>query len=356
MSSATARLRIGAIGLGRWGDHLADAIRRSGSGELVRCYSPSPDSRERFAARHGCRPALSLDDLLEDPEVDAVVIATPHSTHVPLVVAAANAGKDVFVEKPLSLTVSGGERAIAAAESAGVVLQVADHRSRQAGVRRIRQWVESGELGVLQLLEANFSTNVSVDPAATWKHSPVERPLGGMTTLGLHILEHFVRLAGMPSRVATMSKRVLGRADVDDITTLMLDFADGPLGSLASGLAMPKLERLAVHGSAGSAWNEVDIAPGAAQPTADRLYRQGVEDLQPTELPNEPADTLAEQMTGFAAAVRRERSPENGGTEALRMVTLVAAALESKRSGLPVDLARFDPGAAPNGEVHEAAL
>jgi predicted dehydrogenase len=339
-------VRLGCIGLGRWGEHLAEAVVRTGCGEISRCFTRTEQVRLRFAAKFGCRPARSVDELLDDPELDGVLIATPHTTHVDLIAAAAAAGKHVFVEKPLSLTVADGERAIAAAHQGGIILQVANHRSRQSGIRRIKQWIDEGELGTVHMLEANFSTNVSVDPKPGWKQDLPERPLGGMTSLGLHILEDFVYLAGaFPTSLTTMSKRLLGRCEIDDMTMMTLDFANGPYGYLGTGMVLTKMEMLGVHGSAGSAWNEAIIAPGDAMLDADRLYRQGIDELERSDVPNEPNDALGEQMAEFANSIRTGTPPTNGGPEALRMVTLLAAGVESHRIGGSVLLADFDPHA-----------
>jgi predicted dehydrogenase len=338
-------VRLGCIGLGRWGEHLAAAVTRTGDAAIVSCFSRTEDVRSRFAARFECRAAGSVDELLDDPELDGVLIATPHTTHVDLIVAAAAAGKHVFVEKPLSLTVSDGERAIAVAREAGIILQVANHRSRQSGIRRIKSWIDAGELGTVHMLEANFSTNVSVAPKPGWKQDLPERPLGGMTSLGLHILEDFVFLAGFPTSVTTMSKRLLGRCEIDDMTIMTLDFAGGPFGYLGTGMVLTKMEMLAVHGSGGSAWNDAVIAPGDALLDADHLYRQGIDELQRRNVANVPNDALGEQMAEFAESIRTGTPPANGGPEALRMVTLLAAGVESQRRGTTVVLAEFDPAA-----------
>ena len=134
-------LRVASVGLGWWGGTLAEKARAAGI-EVVAGYSRAEASREEFAATHGCRPAADLDDILADPEVEAVLIATPHSTHADLVAEAAGAGKHVFVDKPFTLTVAEAKRAIAAAETAGVVLQVGHNRRRQPANRRLKETAE----------------------------------------------------------------------------------------------------------------------------------------------------------------------------------------------------------------------
>jgi myo-inositol 2-dehydrogenase / D-chiro-inositol 1-dehydrogenase len=131
------RVRLGILGLGWWAGVLAEAAQTTGAAQVVTCFARDPDHRTKFAADHGCRAADSLDALLADPEVEGVVIATPHSTHADLAVQAAGAGKAVYVEKPFTLTVADARRAIQAASAAGVPLQVGHNRRRQPANRFI---------------------------------------------------------------------------------------------------------------------------------------------------------------------------------------------------------------------------
>ena len=98
----TEKAKLAAIGVGRWAGLLAAAVETSGEGEIVSCFARTEDGRKSFAEQYNCRPAGSLDELLSDPEVEGVLIATSHTSHRSLVEAAAAAGKHIFVEKPLA--------------------------------------------------------------------------------------------------------------------------------------------------------------------------------------------------------------------------------------------------------------
>src|ERR671918_604664 len=101
---STASVRVASVGVGWWGARLADAAIAEGLA-IGSCFSPS-DRRLEFAQKYGCRAAASWDEVLGDPDVEAVLLATPHSIHADQVVDAAAAGKHVFVEKPLALNVA----------------------------------------------------------------------------------------------------------------------------------------------------------------------------------------------------------------------------------------------------------
>jgi predicted dehydrogenase len=138
------RVRLALIGLGWWGGELAKAIRRAGNGQVVRCFARSEESRKAFAEEHGCATAESHEAILDDPEVDGIAIATPHSTHLPMIRAAAEAGKHVFVEKPLTLSVAEAREAIDIAERWGIILQVGHNRRRASATRAVKALVDAG--------------------------------------------------------------------------------------------------------------------------------------------------------------------------------------------------------------------
>ena len=241
-------LRVGSIGLGWWGANLAEKGRLAGL-ELTSCFARDDESRDVFAETHGCRPASSLDEMLADPDLDAVLIATPHSTHADLVSAAAAAGKHVFVDKPFTLTVAEGKRAIAAAESAGVVLQVGHNRRRQPANRRIKAMLEEGALGVVHYAEANLSYPKGLNPRSGWRGEPEESPAGGMAGLGVHMADNLNYLLGRPARVAAFSKRIIGVSKLDDATTATIEYQDGPLALLGTSMVIPDIARTAVWGT-----------------------------------------------------------------------------------------------------------
>jgi UDP-N-acetyl-2-amino-2-deoxyglucuronate dehydrogenase len=325
-----APLRLGSIGLGWWGDELARAAERSGRGRVVACYARSEASRRAFAGRRACRAAPSLEAVLGDDEVEAVLIATPHSTHRDLVVAAAQAGKHVLVEKPLTLTVEAGAEAVAACKAAGVVLQVGHHRRRLPATRALRRLVERGELGTVHLLEASFSLPTSLNPRPGWRENPAERPLGGMTPLGVHMADNLRYLEGPVARVGAFSRRLLGRGNLDDVTTCLLEFHSGALGYLGTSLVIPKTATLAAGGTGGMAWSEED---------GTRLYRQEMGEDRRTELPVPAADALADQFASFAASIRTGAPTEVSGESALEVVAILEAAIRSHHEGRPVELA-----------------
>lgn len=321
-------LRVASIGLGWWGGTLAEKGRQAGL-ELSRCFARTPSQRDEFAAAHGARPAGSLDEVLSDPAVEAVLIATPHSTHADLVVAASDAGKHVFVDKPFTLTVAEGKRAMAAAEAAGVILQVGHNRRRQPANRRLKEMVEGGELGMIHYAEANLSYPKGLNPRSGWRGDPAESPAGGMTGLGVHMADNLNYLLGRPARVAAFSRRIIGVGNLDDVTTATLEYEDGPLVSFGTAMVIPDIARTALWGTEAAAANEMD---------GERFYYQKVGEKDRTAQPIETLDTVVDELEEFAQNVRNGTRPETGGPEALEAVVVLEGIVESATTGSVVDL------------------
>ncbi len=325
-----AMVRLGLVGLGWWGAELAAAARRSGVADVVACHARTASAREEFAQRAGCRPVASLRELLADSEVDGVMLATPHSVHADQICEAAAAGKHVLVEKPLTLTAEQGRRAVAAADRAGTVLMVGYQRRRQAANRRIRRLLDDGELGTVLLASSMF--NVSRGYPATWRADGAETPLGGMTGLGVHMIDTYHYLLGPIAVVSAFSRSVLPDVPLDHATGLMFEFESGAVGTLLTTHFVPGAVALSVHGTAAAAFNRGDGASLLLQTTADAV---------PAEADLEVNDPLVDQVTEFAAAIRGGPPVETDGRVGLAVTEVLQAAVASAQRGRPVPVAEF---------------
>src|SRR2546425_8908917 len=175
-------VRVAAVGVGGWGRVLADAARQGRVLVIVACTSRSADNRAAFAKAHGCRALPSFEAVLADPDVDGVVITTPHSLHAEQVIAAARAGKHVFVDKPFTLTVADARRATEACRRASVVLAVGHQRRRQAASRTIKRLLDEGSLGRVAQIEGNFSGDMGFTfQPGLWRAGRSEAPAGALT-------------------------------------------------------------------------------------------------------------------------------------------------------------------------------
>ena len=191
-------IRAAIVGIGRWGRTLVEAVQ--GKSSLIRFTAGHNRTRshaEESCAGHGIALKDDLDALLRDPEIDALVFATPHSEHGVQVERGAAAGKHVFMEKPFTLDRASAARAVTAAERAGIVLGVAYPRRFHPNMRELKARIDDGRLGTIAHCHAeqNAPAGLFMDPAS-WRADRNEAPAGGMTALGVHNLDAMIDLFG----------------------------------------------------------------------------------------------------------------------------------------------------------------
>ena len=233
-----------------------DAARpAAGKIQFIHGVSPRPALRQALAAKHGLRLSATIAEALADPEVEAVVLATPHSMHADQIEQVARAGKPVLCEKPFTLKRADAVRAVRACQDAGVLLGIAHNRRFLPAVGELKRVVQSGALGQLLHIEGHLSNENSSSNFAPWRHDEDESPAGGLTGTGVHMLDCFVNLVGPVKRVTTQLVRWKPAPGALDSLSVMLEFANGMTGTLAMIRATPRYWRLHVFGTTGNAEN-----------------------------------------------------------------------------------------------------
>ena len=324
-------VRVASVGIGWWSNVLADAALQAGTLQIVVGACRSADKRAAFATKYRCREASSYDAVLRDPEVEGVLLTTPHTLHAEQVIAAAEAGKHVFVEKPFALTVADGWRATEACRRAGVVLAVGHQRRRHPASRALKRLVDEGVLGRVVQAEANMSGDLgfSLKPGM-WRSLRAETPGGAMTNVGIHPLDTLHYLLGPVARVMAFVRRVEVSVDIDDTTSVILEFASGALGYLGTSWVHPnRTSFITLHATEAQAFWEADGARlslakrGQPQPVAVPL---GAVEAMATE-------AIVEEVAEFARCVREGGRPEVGGEEGTANVAVLEAIVESAETG-----------------------
>src|SRR5262245_4986097 len=154
---ASDPVRVACIGMGWWSDVLADAIQRSDKLKILSCYSRSDDKRNAFASKYGCEAMPSYRHILRDPDVEAIINTTPNNMHLLTTRPAADAGKHVFLDKPIANTISDAYAITRACAQAGVVLALGYQRRKESHFRWMRKQIDDGVFGRLVNAEANIS-------------------------------------------------------------------------------------------------------------------------------------------------------------------------------------------------------
>lgn len=331
-----AGLRAGFVGLGWWGRELAGAAARTGAALTpVAGYSPDEGEARAFVQQFGVAAAGSYRALLADTSIDAVVLATPHSLHADQIVAAAEAGKHVFVEKPLTVDTSEARRALAACKAAGAVLAVGHNRRLLAQLDQLKSVLEAGTTGRIGLVEANYSTPEALRlPPGHWRRDPRECPGGAMTAIGIHMIDWMHVLFGRVAEARALFASRAAEPAMQDTATAILRFESGVLATLTCLYAAPYVNRFVIHGSAARVAVEAAAAETEAlRPMLTITPAAGREER--SEVPYR--DTLALQLRDFADACRRRGTVAVSGIEAARNVAVLEAIVRSSgRSGAAV--------------------
>jgi len=247
-------MRAAQIGLGWWGKTLVESVQGvSGDIQFVAAASRTQsDDHKAFCASHGLTFHQTYEQALADPNVEAVVLATPHSLHAPQVIAAAQAGKHVFCEKPFSLTKHEAQAAVDAASAAGVTLGLGYNRRFHPEMTKLRERIRSGELGVIEHVEATMTfPNALTLSGDAWRAQRDETPCGGLTPMGVHAIDGMIDLCGPIESVFCQSFRRAVAIDADDTTSMLFRMKEGMSGYLGTMTATGPGFSFQVFGSGG---------------------------------------------------------------------------------------------------------
>jgi predicted dehydrogenase len=243
------------VGLGGWGQTLVTSVQ--GKSDRIRFatgVTRTPARAEAFCAEHGIALGDDYGAMLADPAIDAVVLATPHSEHPAQIIAAAQAGKHVFCEKPFTLTSKEADTALDAIATCGVKVGIGHNRRFAPNTVELKRLLDAGEFGRAIHIEGQFAANLARHDG-TWRTSRAESPAGGMTSLGIHLVDMFIHLFGRVAEVETWSRRIVMPYDIDDSTAVMFGFEDGRIGTLATIAATASMWRVRVFAEKG--WAEL---------------------------------------------------------------------------------------------------
>ncbi len=249
-------LNTAIVGLGWWGKTLVKAARDFGAPiRFVRGVTLEPGTVRDFAAEHKIAIGTSFEDVLADPQVQAVILATPHSKHRAQVEAAAAAKKHIYCEKPFALSKADAAAMLEACQRAGIVIGVGHHFRLMPSMRAMAEVVASGALGTVMYAEGSYSHDWLANvPAEGWRAAAEETRAGSMTSMGIHVLDCFRDVVGPMKRISALSRARTLKLAAGDTTAALIEFDNGATGTLSTTLKTPFVWRLAVYGE--NCWAE----------------------------------------------------------------------------------------------------
>ena len=314
-------ISVGVVGLGYWGPNLARNFAALPDARLAWLCDGRADVRERFAPTFPeARRTSAIDDLLADPELDAVVLATPVPTHAELSVRVLEAGKHCFVEKPIAQSVADAERAVAAAHRSGRVLMVGHLLQYHPGVKRLKALVDEGHLGDVRYIYGNRLNlgKLRADENALW-------------SLGAHDVSVLLHLAGEePSHLSAHGECYMNPG-VEDVVFAFMRFPSGISAHLHLSWLDPHKERRFTVVGTGRMATFDDMAIEGKLTVYDKGFDEKVDtygeyitrsgDIWSPVLPN--AEPLRLECQHFLECVAAERQPLSDGKSGLRVVRVL---------------------------------
>jgi len=338
MNDSLEPVGVAVIGTGMWGKRILAAVKRTPSLQLVTCYNRNAEVRMAAASEFSCAAPESFEQAIHWEGVQGVLLITPNNVHAEQALACAEAGKHVFVEKPIADTLADGLAMGAACEAAGVTLFVGHGFRRLGAARKVRQILEEGRLGKIVLAEANFSLPGTLSPDK-WRYYRQTCPGGPLMQLGIHHADTLQYWLGPVTKVRGAFAHLATSAEIDDVGVAQLEFANGALGTLTSSYVSPKTYYLHLYGTESvldyqtdmSIWPKADQMDSAT--TLTLRTKSAVEQVE-----FEPRDMLVDELDEFARSIQGTTNPETGALEGLRALDVILSAIRSQETRTPITL------------------
>ncbi len=342
---------FGIVGAGAISGIHAKAIAAIGGAKLAGIYSINRNKSVVFAEEHPCKVFDTLEEMVNDPEIDIVCICTPSGVHMEPALKAIEAGKHCLIEKPLEVTLERCDRIIEAAEKAGVIVAVVFPSRFHEASKHIREAMDAGRCGPLVFgdVDVKWSRSEAYYQSAQWRGTWQFDGGGALMNQGIHSVDLLQWYMGPVETVQAMTaNRRHMEIEVEDTITAIVRFASGALGTIeCSTAAYPgALKRLEITGTAGTIIME-----------ESSLLKWELAEETPEDLRIKNAINGEHSSTGGAAdpkaisyaghqyqiedlinAIRTGKQPLVDGREGRKSVEIVTAIYESARTGQLVKL------------------
>jgi D-xylose 1-dehydrogenase (NADP+, D-xylono-1,5-lactone-forming) len=322
----SATVSWGFLSTANINDKLLAGAAESDRADVIAVASRDAARAEAYARERGIERAYgSYEELLADPDVEAVYISLPNSLHVEWSIRALEAGKHVLCEKPLSRRAADVERAFDVAEESGRLLMEAFMYRHNPQTGRLKELAEGGAIGRLRLVRAAFSFPLT-DGENVRLNSSLDG--GGLMDVGCYCVSGTRLLGGEPEQV--YGEQVLSQSGVDELFTGTMRFPGDVLGQFDAGLVLPERDELEAIGEEGSLF--LDDPWHCKRPVIELRTDGGVE-----EIAVEPADSYRLQLENMSDAIRGEAEPLLGREDAVGQARAIEALYRSATEGRPVN-------------------
>lgn len=358
LKSASPRpLKVGIVGCGNIAQNHYGAYSAIPGVEVVAVSDVDKTRAEEFAAARGIPHAVDSVEALTQLPLDAISVCTPHPTHEQVVITAAKARVNVLCEKPVAIDVASAERMVQAAREYGITLGTVFQRRFWDAAQRIRQAIDTDELGTPMLGHCQILLNRGADyySSAEWRGTWAADGGGVLMTQGIHYIDLLQWFMGTPVEVSAKAGTFVhgDLIEVEDTAAAVITFESGAIATLSATVAAaPHIGvRIQVTGTNGATVAMSEYPEGAdavndlwaiegAQDTHTLLTVDGAQPNVPVDIVNERLRPLhVQQIADFVAALRERRDPAVTVEDALGSLRIVTGIYESARTGKSVRLA-----------------
>lgn len=339
---------FGIIGGGSIANLHAAAIRDMKGGQLIAAYVRNPESAQIFAQKHGCKVYLKEEELLADPRIEIVVIATASGVHLESTLLAAKAGKHIICEKPLEVTPARTEEMIRICKEEGVLLAGIFNRRFTPAVDYLKEAVQQGRFGQLTLCSAyiKWYRDQAYYDSAAWRGTWELDGGGALMNQGIHSVDLLTYLAGNIKRLSASTTILTHEGiEVEDTAVAILEFEHGGRGVIEASTACWSSSghpaEIHICGEKGSVflqddyfkvWDFQEETEIDAEIKATYMY-QG----QKAQGANDPkAISYLGHLRNFedvVEALERKRAPKVTGAEGIKAIRIIDAIYKSARNG-----------------------
>ena len=336
-------LRVAVIGYGWWGKTIVATLQSSPllKVEMVIEQEEVPRlAAQALGATQDFTVSSMFEDAIVNPNVEAVVLCTPHKLHAAQIAAAAKAGKHVFCEKPLCLSFADAVQAVAACKAANVQLGIGHERRFEPAIIELRRRIANGDLGTILQIEGNFSQDKFFAlPPDNWRLSKELAPCGPLSATGIHLVDLAIAILGPADNVLARLNTLASNFANGDTLAVMLSFKSGATALISAILATPFDGRFTVYGSKGwievrdrthpenpTGWDISTVLSGKEKQTHYEAphtivranleaFANGVRGISPYPV------TTAEMLANVAALESIMKSAESGQIEQIPVIT-----------------------------------
>lgn len=343
---------VGFVGLGRWAEVIAQGIQAAEGIETVACFTRTPEKRVDFAKRYGCDAAGSYEDLLAHPGVEAVAILSSTPAHYEQALAAIDAGKHLFLEKPITVTPAEGVEVVRRCDAAGLTLQVGYETRCMAGVRHMKKLIDEGKIGTPVACETNWSHDLGMRLTPDdWHYYEAHCPGGPLIQMGIHHANNAIILMGPVARVRAICTQQVIKAEVPDLTNAILEHESGALTYLGAYYHCPRRWHINLLCTGGTASLDMKLTQGDVATYMKQLliadtYSTLEVHMKDAEGPEKVAlplgsNVIVEEVGEFARRVRKGGPSDADGPAGVETLAVILAAVESMKTGRAVDMKEY---------------